>query len=487
MLDLRAWRRYPATVSYVLAILSVGAALLIGRVLDHYFSTAPASLFISAITLTAWLGGLGPGLLATTLSLFAFKYYSVPPLHSLALETADAPRLVVFLLTSIFVASLSAGQRKATAELRESERRFRDYAETASDWLWETGPDHSFTWLSEGVIGLGITSSRIGAKRWTFATDVAEETEKWGAHVAMLEAREPFRNFVYRTATADGSVVYVSTTGRPRFDARDRFLGYRGVATDVTAAVRAEQTEKALHQAQAELARVARVTTLGELAASIAHEINQPLAAIDADANACLHWLAADKPDLARIQDALAAIAKDAHRAGEVMVRIRRLLSRSSVTHAPCELTALIRDVLALVGPEIERHGILLETSLAPSLPEVMGDRIQLQQVLLNLLLNAAEAVRDVPPERRRLCVRSILERREDGPWAVVAVEDAGVGFGEGAAPQLFEPFYTTKPDSLGMGLSISRSIVESHRGRLWFTANPHHGVTFHLALPLKR
>ena len=303
----------------------------------------------------------------------------------------------------------------------------------------------------------------------------------------MLEAREPFRNFVYRTATADGSVVYVSTTGRPRFDARDRFLGYRGVATDVTAAVRAEQTEKALHQAQAELARVARVTTLGELAASIAHEINQPLAAIDADANACLHWLAADKPDLARIQDALAAIAKDAHRAGEVMVRIRRLLSRSSVTHAPCELTALIRDVLALVGPEIERHGILLETSLAPSLPEVMGDRIQLQQVLLNLLLNAAEAVRDVPPERRRLCVRSILERREDGPWAVVAVEDAGVGFGEGAAPQLFEPFYTTKPDSLGMGLSISRSIVESHRGRLWFTANPHHGVTFHLALPLKR
>ena len=197
MLDLRAWRRYPATVSYVLAILSVGAALLIGRVLDHYFSTAPASLFISAITLTAWLGGLGPGLLATTLSLFAFKYYSVPPLHSLALETADAPRLVVFLLTSIFVASLSAGQRKATAELRESERRFRDYAETASDWLWETGPDHSFTWLSEGVIGLGITSSRIGAKRWTFATDVAEETEKWGAHVAMLEAREPFRNFVW--------------------------------------------------------------------------------------------------------------------------------------------------------------------------------------------------------------------------------------------------------------------------------------------------
>ena len=216
------------------------------------------------------------------------------------------------------------------------------------------------------------------------------------------------------------------------------------------------QAEEALHQAREELAHVTRVTTLGELAASIAHEINQPLA----------------------------AVVKDGERAGEVISRIRALLSRSSVAHRPCDLAGVIRDVLLLVGPELGRHGTVLQTSLATDLPPIMGDRVQLQQVLLNLLMNAAEAVRDVPPERRRLIVRSTLEQRDDGFWAVVAVEDAGVGFREEQAAHLFEAFYTTKPGGLGMGLSISRSIIDSHLGRLWATANPAHGATFHLALP---
>src|SRR6266850_569341 len=378
-----------------------------------------------------------------------------------------------------------AERKRAEVALRESEQRFRDYAETASDWLWETGPDHSFTRLSEELTTLGIDpAARIGVTRWDFATDVEEEPEKWRLHVATLEAHEPFRGFVYRTAGADGSVVYIATSGKPVFDAHGRFLGYRGVSSDVTGAVRAEQVERALHLAQAELARVTRVTTLGELAASIAHEINQPLAAIGADANACLHWLATDRPDLDSVREALTAIVKDGDRAGAVITRIRTLLARTSVAHGPCDITTAIRDVLPLIGPEIGRHGILLQTSLAPDLPQVMGDRIQLQQVLLNLLLNAAEAVRDVPPERRRVVVRSTLEQREDGPWAVVAVEDAGVGFREGQAARLFEAFYTTKPDGLGMGLSISRSIIDGHRGRLWATANPGHGATFQFALP---
>jgi PAS domain S-box-containing protein len=434
---------------------------------------------------SAWLGGFRPGLLATVLSVLAFKYYFVPPIYSLALETVEIPRLAVFSLAALFVGSLSARQRSAAEALRESEQRFRDYVETVSDWLWETGPDHSYTWISKESTTLGIAPARrIGMARWDFATDVEEEPEKWRLHVATLEAHQPFRHFSYRTAGADGSVVYVATSGKPVFDADGRFLGYRGVGSNVTAAVRAEQVEKALHQAQAELARVARVTTLGELAASIAHEVNQPLAAIGADANACLHWLAADRPDLDSVREALTAIVKDGHRAGEVITRIRTLLARSSVAHEPCDLTGVIGEVLPLVGPEIERHGVLLQTSLAPDLPQVMGDRIQLQQVLLNLLMNAAEAMREVPPERRRLVVRSTLEQREDGLWAVVAVEDTGVGFGEVEAARLFEAFYTTKPSGLGMGLSISRSIIDSHRGRLWATANPEHGVTFHLALP---
>jgi PAS domain S-box-containing protein len=378
-----------------------------------------------------------------------------------------------------------AERQRTEHALRESEQRFRDYAETASDWLWETGPDHSFTRVSQELTTLRIDpASRIGVTRWDFATDVDEEPEKWRMHLATLEAHQPFRDFVYRTAAADGTAVYIATSGKPVFDAGGRFLGYRGVSSDVTAAVRANQVEKALHQAHEELARVTRVTTLGELAASIAHEINQPLTAISADAHACLHWLAADRPDLDSVRAALAAIVKDGDRAADVIRRIRALLSGSPVAHEPCDLTGVIRDVLPLVGPEIGRLGIVLQTFLAPDLPQVSGDRIQLQQVLLNLLLNAVEAMREVPSRRRRLIVRSTVEDRDQGSWAVVAVEDAGIGFGEAEAPRLFEAFYTTKPGGLGMGLSISRSIIDSHRGRLWATANPEHGATFHLALP---
>jgi PAS domain S-box-containing protein len=378
-----------------------------------------------------------------------------------------------------------AERKRAEEALRESEHRFRDYAETASDWLWETGPDHSFTRVSEELTTLGVDpASRIGATRWDFVTDVGEEPEKWRLHRATLEAHQPFRDFRYRAASANGSVVYIATSGKPVFDAEGRFLGYRGVSSDVTAAVRADQAEAALNQARGELAHVTRVTTLGELAASIAHEINQPLAAIGADANACLHWLAADRPDLNSVREALTAIVKDGDRAGAVITRIRTLLARSSVAHEPCDFTGVIREVLPLVGPEIGRHGILLETSLARDLPQVMGDRIQLQQVLLNLLLNAAEAMREVPPVQRRMVVRATADPRDDGLWAIVAVEDAGVGFAEAEAPRLFEAFYTTKPGGLGMGLSISRSIIDSHGGRLWATANSEHGATFHLALP---
>ena len=251
--------------------------------------------------------------------------------------------------------------------------------------------------------------------------------------------------------------------------------------------VERKQAEDALHQAQVELARVTRVTTLGELTASIAHEVNQPLAAIVADASACLKWLAADPPDLDSVREALAAVVKDGERAADVIGRIRALLSRSRVAHEPCDLAAIVQDVLPLVAPEMSRQGISLETGLAPELPRVLGDRIQLQQVLLNLLVNATEAMRETPPERRHVVVRSTTEHRDDGAWAVLTVEDAGVGFREQDETRLFEAFYTTKPSGLGMGLSISRSIIERHGGRLWATPNPDHGATFHFALPAIR
>ena len=280
----------------------------------------------------------------------------------------------------------------------------------------------------------------------------------------------------------DGTPVVVASRWSLRPGAPGRAPAILETNNDVT---ERKHAEDALHQSQTELARVTRVTTLGELAASIAHEINQPLAAIVADASACLHWLEADPPALDQVRGALAAIVDDGDRAAEVLTRIRALLARSAVARRPGPIAQIVADVLPLVRAELRRHAIALEVSLAAAdLPPVLADRIQLQQVLINLLVNAAEAMRDVPAPRRRLVVRGAAETIDGDAWAVVTVEDAGVGLGELQADRLFEPFYSTKPGGLGMGLSISRSIVESHGGRLWATANPEHGATFHLALP---
>lgn len=279
----------------------------------------------------------------------------------------------------------------------------------------------------------------------------------------------------------DGTKVVVASRWSLQRDHQARPAGTLETNNDITERKRAEE---ALQESQAELAHVTRVTTLGELAASIAHEINQPLAAIVADANACLNWLGADRPPLDQVRAALAAVVDDGDRAAEVLTRIRTLLARSVVARQPCQLARIIADVLPLVRPELRRHDISLQMSLAVDLPSVLADRIQLQQVLINLLVNAAEAMREVAAERRRLFVCATRETIDDHAWATVTVADAGVGLRELEADRLFDAFYTTKPGGLGMGLSISRSIIEGHGGRLWATANPDHGATFHLALP---
>jgi PAS domain S-box-containing protein len=190
-------------------------------------------------------------------------------------------------------------RKLAEDALRDSEQRFRDYAETASDWLWETGPDHLVTRISEHVNAAGFAPSRLpGIARWDIATDVESEPEKWRLHRETLDAHRQFRDFVYSTMSESGSLVYVRVSGKPVFDQKGRFLGYRGTGTNITAAIRADHAEQALRKAQAELAHITRVTTLGKMTASIAHEVNQPLAAVIANAETCLRWLDRETPDL---------------------------------------------------------------------------------------------------------------------------------------------------------------------------------------------
>ncbi len=245
-----------------------------------------------------------------------------------------------------------------------------------------------------------------------------------------------------------------------------------------------KRAEDALRSTQAELARVARLTTVAALSASIAHEVTQPLAAIITNGDACLRLLAPDKPNLDETRRALASMIRDGKRAIDVVVRVRALLKKSDVKKTPLDLGQLIREVLVLVQPEVATHRIVLRTSLSDDLPPVLGDRIHLQQVVLNLMTNGIEAMRDVADRNRELTVSAHRHEVGAGTGVLVVVKDTGVGFESANVDRLFEALYTTKPDGLGMGLSISRSIIEAYEGRLWGTPDAGHGATFQFVLP---
>jgi PAS domain S-box-containing protein len=373
-------------------------------------------------------------------------------------------------------------RKVAELALRESEQRFRDYAETASDWLWETGPDHGVISISDHLNAVGMVPSRLtGATRWDIATDVESEPEKWRLHRAMHDARQPFRDFVYRALNKSGSPVYFRTSGKPFFDASGNFLGYRGTGTDITATIRADQAEEALRKSQAELAHVTRVTTLGELTASIAHEVNQPLAAIVANAEACLRWLDRETPDLAAAHRSVKWVIEDGNRASEVIRRVRALAKKTDLEKVRLDLNDVAREVIALVQRELISQRISLREALAPATLVILGDRVQLQQVIINLVINGIEAMQCIADRPRDLTIRS---GRNETDGLFLSVTDCGVGISSEHANRLFTAFFTTKSSGLGMGLSICRSIVEAHGGRLSACGNEGPGATFQFILP---
>jgi PAS domain S-box-containing protein len=373
-------------------------------------------------------------------------------------------------------------RKRIEAALRQSEERFRDYAETASDWFWETGPDHRMVRVSEHLNAIGVVPSRVtGVARWDIATDVESEPEKWRLHRTMHDAHLPFRDFVYSTASESGSAVFVRSSGKPLFDAKGEFLGYRGTGTDITATIRADHAERALRKAQAELAHVTRVTSLGELTASIAHEVNQPLGAVVANAEACLRWLDRETPDLARARRSVEWVICDGNRASEVVRRVRALAKKADVEKTPLDINTVVSEVIALIQRELGSHQISLRTELTPALPMILGDRVQLQQVIINLVMNGIEAMQTVTDRPRELVIRS----GEDETHQVnLSVKDCGIGISSENANRLFNAFFTTKSCGLGMGLSICRSIVEAHGGRLSASRNLEAGATFQFVLP---
>ncbi len=281
----------------------------------------------------------------------------------------------------------------------------------------------------------------------------------------------------YRLLMPDGRVKYVHASGQA---VSTGTLEIVGAVRDITERNRAAE---ALRQAQGDLARINRVTTMGELAASLAHELSQPITGTLTNADTCLLRLRAEEPDLAGVRTAVTRIARDAQRATEIIGRIRSHFQKGVVNREVVDLNSISRETVALLRDEALRHNILIRTELPDDLPQVMGDRVQLQQVAMNLIVNGIEAMKQIDGVRELL----IHSRRTDNEQVLLSVSDTGMGFPQELAERIFDPFFTTKPDGTGMGLRISRSIIESHGGHLWGVGTPGSGATFYLSLPITR
>jgi signal transduction histidine kinase len=287
-------------------------------------------------------------------------------------------------------------------------------------------------------------------------------------------------NMHYRIVLPDGSTKFVQAIGHPVFKPSGEIGELVGILMDVTERRLADEERERLRQAQADLAYLSRVTTMGELTASLAHEVRQPIAAALTDGETCLHWLGGDRPNIEKARAAATRVVKDGTRAAEIINRIRLLFNKGTPQHELVDVNQVIAEMIVLLRGETTRYSISVRTELVADLPQVIGDRVQLQQVLLNLMINSIDAMKGVNGTRE-LAIKSQRAENED---VVVSVTDSGVGLPPQQGDQIFNAFFTTKPHGTGMGLRISRSIIESHGGRLWASAHTGRGATFHFTLP---
>ena len=397
---------------------------------------------------------------------------------------------------------------RSEAASRESEARFRILADTAPVMVWMSSTDMLSNFFSKPWLEFtGRTMEQELGNGWlegVHAEDLQRCLETYGSN---FNASRPF-TMEYRLRRADGEYRWVLESGVPRYNTPEgEFAGYIGSCIDITSRRQAElelarqrnelkraneqlqseiaereAAQEGLTRAQGQIARIARITTMGELAASIAHELNQPLGSIVISGDACLRWLAAKPSNLEEVRQAVESIIRDGTRASAVLVRIRGLLRRGERLRERLDINDVIREVIALLDGELRRNGASLRTDLPENLPPVVVDRVLLQQVILNLMMNAIEAVRPLRDRTRVLHIRT--EEQLSGN-IVVFVQDSGVGVDPEHSRRIFEAFYTTKAEGVGMGLTISRSIIEAQGGRLWAVANDGPGSTFCFTLPI--
>jgi PAS domain S-box-containing protein len=370
-------------------------------------------------------------------------------------------------------------RRRAQEKLHEGERRFQMLLESIPQHVWSLRADGTVSYWNQRLLDYtGLTTHEVQEGWWNALHPNDNERAREAWQQAWSEGT-PYE-LEQRIRGRDGLYRRFLTRAVPVHNELGQVVEWFGTDTDIEDRRRAEER---LQNAQSELAHITRLTTLGELSASIAHELNQPLTAIAMDGNACLRWLSKPEPNLEEARAPVKRMINEGQRASQVIGKLHALMNNSPPEMLALDVNALISDVLILTRHQLHKHGILLRTDLSPDLLSTRGDPIQLQQVMVNLIMNAIEATRAVDQESRDVLVAS----QNHGPdEIVVLVRDSGVGLDPGSVDEIFKPFVTSKPGGMGMGLSISASIVKAHGGRLWATANADRGATFQFSLPAR-
>jgi PAS domain S-box-containing protein len=369
-------------------------------------------------------------------------------------------------------------RKQAQQALRTRERELSLIIEAIPALIWCARPQGELTYVNRRVLDYtGTTLEALARDGWTdylHPDDFELTVRAWSHAVATGEQHE----VQYRLRRSDGAYRWFHVLGQPLRDGDGHVTRWYGLLIDIDDR---KSMEEALRSTQSRLSRATQTATVGELSASIAHEINQPLAAVVTNGHACLRWLTADPPSLSKAREAAERIVRDGKEAGEVVRRIRALFKRATLEKVPLDLNEVIGEVLRLVGGEATKRRVSVETDLETALPPVVADRVQMQQLVLNLLINGLDAMDGVSDGPRKLCIRSKLHCEDT---ALVEIQDSGVGLKE--PDKIFEAFFTTKENGMGMGLTICRSIVEAHEGRLWASAAEGPGAVFRFTLPLK-
>ncbi len=367
----------------------------------------------------------------------------------------------------------------AQQRLRQSEFNLRQMTETIPEMLWSATPEGLIDYCNTRVLNYsGRSTEDIMGEGWAnlvHPDDVDRAARIW---TSCLATGEPYQVEVRVLHAADHTYRWCITSALPLLDEDSRILKWFGTVVDMHDW---KQSQEELRKTQAELAHVTRVMTMGQFTASIAHEVNQPLSGILMNAGTCLRMLDSDPPNIDGARETARRTIRDGHRASDVIARLRDLFKKNETAEESVDLNSATREVIALSLSDLQSNGVLVHQDLAENLPAVKGDRIQIQQVILNLLRNALDAMRDVDDRPRQLVIKTESDESKN---VQLTVQDTGTGFAPNIANRLFESFYTTKADGMGIGLSISRSIIEAHRGRLWASPNDGPGSSFAFSIP---